>query len=92
MYRIKLIDGSYKEITKEQYKVITSILNGDREPENEAQERYILTIEDVIEDVDTKYPHKALIKAHLHDLSALKNKEYCKKWVENYLNNLKQNS
>lgn len=85
---IKLIGGDIKTITFEQAKKIKAILDGELEPENKAQETYILSVEEIyIPNVDTNSTEaiRAFIRAHIAiDPHKLKDTAYRNRWIEDY--------
>ena len=91
---IKLIGGDIKTITFEQAIKIKAILDGELEPENKAQETYILNVEDIfIPNVDTNSTEaiRAFIRAHIAiDPHKLKDDIYKARWINDY-NNKKLN-
>lgn len=87
---IKLIGGDVKTITFEQAKKIKKILDGELEPENKAQETYILSVEEIyIPNVDTNSTEaiRAFIRAHIAiDPHKLKDDIYKTRWINDYNN------
>lgn len=85
---IKLIGGDIKTITFEQAKKIKAILDGELEPENKAQETYILSVEEIyIPNVDTNSTEaiRAFIRHHIAlEPSRLKDTAYRNRWIEDY--------
>lgn len=90
---IKLIGGNIKTITFEQAKKIKKILDGELEPENKAQETYILSVEEIyIPNVDTNSTEaiRAFIRAHIAiDPHKLKDDIYKARWINDYENKKK---
>lgn len=90
---IKLIGGDIKTITFEQAKKIKAILDGELEPENKAQETYILSVEEIyIPNVDTNSTEaiRAFIRAHIAiDPHKLKDDIYKARWINDYENKKK---
>ena len=87
---IKLIGGDKQTITFEQAKKIKAILDGELEPENKAQETYILNVEEIyIPNVDTNSTEaiRAFIRAHIAiDPHKLKDDIYKARWINDYNN------
>ena len=85
---IKLIGGAKQTITFEQAIKIKKILDGELEPENKAQETYILSVEEIyIPNVDTNSTEaiRAFIRAHIAiDPHKLKDTAYRNRWIEDY--------
>lgn len=92
---IKLIGKPKQTITLEQAKKIKAILDGELEPENKAQETYILNVEDIfIPNVDTNSTEaiRAFIKAHIAlEPHKLKDDVYKAKWIADYNKKLNHN-
>ena len=92
---IKLIGGDIKTITFEQAKKIKKILDGELEPENKAQETYILSVEEIyIPNVDTNSTEaiRAFIRAHIAiDPHKLKDDIYKARWIADYNKKLNHN-
>lgn len=92
---IKLIGGAKQTITFEQAIKIKKILDGELEPENKAQETYILNVEDIfIPNVDTNSTEaiRAFIKAHIAlEPHKLKDDVYKAKWIADYNKKLNHN-
>lgn len=90
---IKLIGGNIKTITFEQAIKIKKILDGELEPENKAQETYILSVEEIyIPNVDTNSTEaiRAFIRAHIAiDPHKLKDDIYKARWINDYENKKK---
>lgn len=87
---IKLIGGAKQTITFEQAIKIKKILDGELEPENKAQETYILSVEEIyIPNVDTNSTEaiRAFIRAHIAiDPHKLKDDIYKARWINDYNN------
>lgn len=87
---IKLIGKPKQTITFEQANKIRKMLDGEVEPENNAQETYILSVEEIyIPNVDTNSTEaiRAFIRAHIAiDPHKLKDDIYKARWINDYNN------
>lgn len=85
---VKLIGKPKQTITLEQAKKIKDLLDGKTEPENIAQETYILSVQDVFipnEDSLSTEPIRAFIRHHIAlEPSRLKDTAYRNRWIEDY--------
>lgn len=85
---VKLIGKPKQTITLKQAKKIKDLLDGKAEPENIAQETYILSVQDVFipnEDSLSTEPIRAFIRHHIAlEPSRLKDTAYRNRWIEDY--------
>lgn len=92
---IKLIGGDIKTITLEQAIKIKAILDGEVEPENKAQETYILNVEDIFipnMDTNTTKAIREFIRAHIAlEPHRLKDRAYRDRWIADYNKRLNHN-